>query len=319
MKKFLILQLLIFVSVFAVAQINRTTISGDRDSILKKYILHRDTMTRNTWLNIMQANRYLEQLIHYDSLLIGKEGSNTLADSLEKVYIHKLQEAKSELKNLGQVNSQLSHDLGFYRKMFYMVIVLSVVFLILIIILIVLTGRLNRSLKNKDRKVKEYYTETHKAQEEVENSRKTENQLASEINKMKKQFSDELETREAEIQNLSEEKLMLENQIVEVRKAYELEANKRMELETTTENSAAEANEELVNELSERLEQVQTDYNVLKDNSEKLQQELHETETLKEEIKSLKHELEKQADARELAEQRFSELIEKIKNISNDF
>lgn len=319
MKKFLILHLLLLISVFADAQATRITISANRDSVLNEYIRHRDTMTRNTWLNIMQTNRYLEQLIHYDSLLIGNKGSDAKVDSLEKVYIHKLQEAQSELKNLGEVNSRLSHDLSFYRKMFYMGMILSVVFIILIIILIILTGRLNKSLKNKDRKVKEYYTETHKAQEEVENSRKTENQLASEINKLKKQYSDELETREAEIQNLSEEKLMLENQIVEVKKAYELEANKRLEIETASQNPAAEANEELVNELSERLEQVQTDYDTLKDNSEKLQQELLQTESLKEEIKSLKDELEKQTDARKSAEKHFSELIEKIKNISNDF
>jgi hypothetical protein len=71
----------------------------------------------------------------------------------------------------------------------------------------------------------------HAAKIQIENSRKTENQMASEINRLKKLIGQSDAVSLVDFQALQDEKLMLENQILEIKKAFELESQKRMEAE----------------------------------------------------------------------------------------
>ena len=133
------------------AQIITPELRAERDSIISKYVRHTDTITRNTWLNIMQSNKYMQQIIHYDSMIIQASAKQKDGDSLTNALLLQLQEMKDKLTIQKQQKEQMESDLDFYHQMYYMALVLSALFLVIIIILILLTGRLNRTLKEKDK------------------------------------------------------------------------------------------------------------------------------------------------------------------------
>jgi len=316
MKKYLILNIILVFTLPGMAQIITPELHAERDSIISKYVRHTDTITRNTWLNIMKSNKYMQQIIHYDSMIIQASAEQKDEDSLTNTLLLQLQEMKDKLMIQKQQKEQMESDLDFYHKMYYMALVLSALFLVIIIILILLTGRLNRTLKEKNKNIKEYYTGLSGARKEIEASRKTENQLASEINKLKKQLDGGEDDQKPALEKMSEEKLMLENQIVEVKKAYEMEASKRMELEAQLKEEQQNDDSELIERLTEQLENVQNEYDVLKAENEKAQQELASTGSKDDEMKTLKqnlHLIEKELAS---AEKKFDELEGKIRKIS---
>lgn len=318
MSKYLVLNILIFLATIGFAQESIVELNQVRDSIATGYIRHTDTMTRNTWLNIMQSNKYLQQILHYDSMIMKAIPETKNEDSLRNALMLKLTDAEKKLKTLEQRNLQIKSDLDFYKKMYFMALILSALFLVIIVILIVLAGRLNRSVKEKDKKVKEYYTNFYSAQNELEASRKTENQLASEINKLNKQIKDNSNENREPLEKLNEEKLMLENQILEVKKAYEMEAAKRMELEANSIHESRDEDRQLIGQLTEKLESIQDEYELLKAENEKAQQELTDKIKTDDDLLALKEELEKQKQERTALEKKFTNLAEKIKSLSSD-
>lgn len=318
MKKYLILNIILIFILPAVAQQNTRELHAARDSVISEYARHTDTITRNTWLNIMQSNKYLQMIIHYDSMIILASSDHLNEDSLSNALQLQLKGAEGKLMVLRQQKSQLNSDLEFYQRMYYMALVLSGLFLVLIIILILLTGRLNRTVKEKTKYAKEYYTGLSGARKEIEASRKTENQLASEINKLKKQLDGGENDLKPELEKLSEEKLMLENQISEVKKAYEMEANKRMELEVQLQEERQNDDSELIERLTGQLENVQNEYGLLKAENEKIQQELAGAGSKDDEIIVLKDKLQYIEQELASAEKKFDELEGKVREISGD-
>ena len=294
-------------------QIPEMPVSSQRDSVLKLFIAHRDTITKDTWISVMQSNNYLNQLIRLDSLLLIK-GDSLNVDSIRSAHAKQMNDYESLVKTIDFERVQLQQENKFYKKMFYMLLFISLLFLLLIVVLLMLTGRLNKAVKVKEQQVKTYHTKLYDANIEVEKSRTTENKLASEINKLKKQLSDGSNTIQ-EVELLQEEKLMLENQILEVKKAYEMEANRCTELEAALAQKKQVKQEESTDEDSGETHNMIAQNKRLQGELDKLLHKIDELETLN---KAHGDELKLQIGAKETAEKRLEELIRKLQNISKD-
>ncbi len=268
------------------------------DSVSAKYRGHIDTVTLNSWLNIMQSNRYLSLLHFYDSLIKVEYAATTKPDSANMILNRQLIEFQKEIKYLKSNYENEQATAGFYRKMYFMLIALALVFLVIIIALALVAGRTGKKLSEKDQLHKKQYTELHAIQVLIEKSRKTENQMASEINRLKKQLGQSESVSREDYQVLQEEKLMLENQMLEIRKAFELESQKRMEAEILNGDQKTEAELEKetheIAELRASLSLVRQDninlneqFASLKSANESLLEKLAELEQLREKYKEL--------------------------------
>ena len=192
-----------------------------------------------------------------------------------------------------------------------MLLVISGLFLTLILVLLVLTGKFNKAVKEKEQQLKSYYTDLYAAREEIEKARTTENQLASEINKLKKLMDDSPDS-----ERLKEEKLLLENQIIEVKKAYELELEKRRGME-----SSLLQNENRVDDESDQTDS--QEFQHILEKNKQLQAEMDKLLSRAEKLEVLNQELQDKTkghlSAKETAERKFNELIKRVQNISKDF
>jgi len=208
------------------------------------YLSHSDTITVNTWFNIRRSNQLLGQIVAFDDSLIEifREFMQTLPqmdsivnrpDSTENIY------------QSSATHSQLSVDEAetniLDTKYFYLVLL---IFLIVILILSVNIRLQTKKTVSKDSLLKQYHTELFNAKQEVVNLDKTHNVLASEINTLKREL-DQLSANKVLFQEAMDEKVMLENQMHEVRKVYLLEVEKRKELDMKLMDFEAERNEEM--------------------------------------------------------------------------
>lgn len=312
MKKIIIIHFLFVLGLSGLAQVNTHEMNKFRDSIMNKYITHADTVTRNTWLNIMHSNNLLEQIIHYDSMIMQASTKTDQNDSLRIALLQELQDTEGKLIILEQQKSQLDSDLDFFEKMYYMALILSALFLVIIAILLLLNSRQNKASKEKDKKVKEYYTGLYNARKEIEASRKIENQLASEINKLRKQLTHDHKDENEALEKLSQEKLMLENQIGEVKKAYEMEASKRKELEIKVQDELQDDKSETIDTLNTRIQVLQKNYEALQAENQQNKKKLEQAKKEEDEIEALKKNLSKIDKDLAAMEKRFNDLSEKL-------
>jgi hypothetical protein len=252
-----------------------------KDSLLKIYKSHVDTITVNTWLNIRKSNQYLERIVYFDSLII-KSLSNiqdvngvtndTKAETASPVFefdtLHSLKEIPA-----GRAPKKSKNQ----KENFFLIIIgISIIaFLIFYSVLI------KKRLKVKEGEFKQSYTDLYAARQEIENLEKTNTILASDINRLTKELAG-VEDSIKLLQHLQDEKALLENQILEVRKAYILEVDKRKELETRLQNLESDKNDEIA---------------LLKSDIQNLEDGLSEAESL-----------------RSMIVKEFNTLIEKIKN-----
>ncbi|MCF8366215.1 MAG: hypothetical protein K9H16_10550 [Bacteroidales bacterium] len=152
---------------------------------------------------------------------------------------------------------------------------------------------------------------------------KTQNLLASEINRIKSEFQEEIEAFGKVNRDLEDEKLMLENQIIEVKKAWESEVMKRKEFENYDKNNipseASKVNDELVEQLSARLNQRDIELQEMKMKLEKNESNDKILLQLKSRIDRLNRDLKLENEARNVAEKELVLLIEKINEISKSY
>lgn len=313
MNKGLIAFLLVFCLTAGKAQTSLENLFGQKDSVLNLYHNHTDSITINSWINVMQSNNFLEQITYIDSLII-QELSLIDQDSLIKDFNQQISTYDTLIYNRDIEISRIKHDNEFYKRMYYMLLIIGLLFLVIIVVLLFLTGRLNRLSREKERQLKSYHTDLFSAKAEIERSRKTENQMASEINKLKKHIAEHNEeTDDTEL--VREEKLLLENQIIEIRKAYEIESAKRLELENELlekdnqkEDSSDIVDQDEVKQLNVKYEQLKAEYDDV----------LLKLESLNKSETDLQETLKQQTEARVVAEKRHAELVEKLKNLSAD-
>jgi len=317
MKKIWFISLFVVVSVFCDAQVDvLENLTFRHDSIYQKYKAHRDTITLNTWLNIMQSNRYLELLLKNDSAIKNILQLAGSSDSIVNDLNSKLQKLTNENVSNFRYQKELKNQSDFYRKMYFMLMGLSLVFLTIIVALAILVGKHSKSASTKQESIKKYHTELYGAKVEINDARKIENQLASEINKLKKQLSKKNEDS-TDCQILEEEKIMLENQILEIKKAYELELQKCMDFETQiaqlTQASESIENDTISN-LTQKLENAENELSKLNHKLDQLTKEKLANITLTSDFEKLETNYNNEVTARLNIEQELQHLIDKLKN-----
>lgn len=313
MNKGLFVFLLICLFLTGQSQQNLDNLFRQKDSLLILYNHHSDSITINSWLNIMQSNKFLHQISHLDSMII-QEISGIDQDSLISDFNRRINKCDTLIYNKNNQIAQLNQDNGFYKRMYFMLLIIGLLFLVIIVVLLLLTGRLNRLTREKERQLKTYHTNLFSANEEIERSRKTENQLASEINKLKKQIAERMEDSE-DPELLKEEKLMLENQIIEIKKAYEMEYAKRMELESQLLEKDSQKDEKPECIDKEKVKRLKDQYEKLKAEHDNILLKLEQLSKAKNELQD---ELNVQTEASKVAEKRHADLVEKLKNLSDE-
>ncbi len=203
----------------------------DRDSIVSLYRQHTDTMTINTWVNIMTANKYLKAILQLDSLIVLQNIDRfPEKDSLISILQDQNHRIKTQLDNsYAQLSTLRSDQENKADIILYGLILAAAVILILVFLLIIYIQKSRKNAALHD-KLKNAQTKLYFAGEELQQLKM--NQPSKEEDR-NEQLEEEISLLKKNYESLSDEKLMLENQIIEVKKAWELEVQKRMDAELT--------------------------------------------------------------------------------------
>lgn len=204
-----------------------------RDSLVRLYHSHQDTVTINTWLNIRRSNQYLEKIIHLDSILISnlKEVSENEQESFAEAgnKVHLLQNQvdslynilENDLNNPEVANIPSDNSRFIFGGAFVVVMLFSLVYII----------SSTKKIKDRETRLKQYHSDLYAARQEIEDMEKTQITLASEVNRLKRELASFEENHQL-LQQLADDKLLLEQQIEEMRKAFIAESEKRRASET---------------------------------------------------------------------------------------
>lgn len=227
--------ILLFISncLFLSGQEPFSTLQNSRDSLLKAYFAHRDTVTVRTWVNVITSNKFLEEIRRIDSILLS--GKNP---SIEKTYqmVNDLQE---ELEQLSKENQDLQaqskikqRDTSFENTTFLFSILVAAIFLILFVILFFGYSGARRKAAIRDEESRNYLAELNDARDEIEKMQTTETDLAHKLNLLEAEYHEKFRLLFDEKSAIEDGKLLLENQLIEVKKAWDHEVMKRMETES---------------------------------------------------------------------------------------
>ncbi len=209
------------------------TIQIKRDSLLEAYFAHRDTITVRTWVNVITSNKFLEEIRRTDSLLLS--GKNA---SVDKTYqmVNDLQEEVDKLTKENQdilaQSKILKHNTSFENTTFLFSILVAAIFLILFIILFFGYTGARRKAAIRDEESRSYLAELNDARDEIEKMQTTESDLAHKLNLLEAGYQEKIKLLLNEKSAIEDGKLLLENQLIEVKKAYDHEVWKRMETES---------------------------------------------------------------------------------------
>ncbi len=233
MRKILILFVFMVCAASLAAQSSGNTLQLIHDSILKAYFVHRDTMTVRTWVNVITANKYLEEIRIIDSILLLENSK-----AIEKPYqmINDLQEEidslikHNQIQNERPISVKARSSLGNTTYLF--IILISVIFLTLFVLLFFGYSASKRKAKNRENESRNFLSKLNEANDDIEKMQQTEKDLAHKFNLMKTDFDDQIKKLLLLKSAIEDEKILLENQIIEVKKAYDHEVLRRMEMES---------------------------------------------------------------------------------------
>ena len=232
MRKFVVLLLLFTSALLLKSQSQLDSLALEREMVYKKYREHKDTMTINTWMNIFKLNKYLGQMVVLDSLIIAeKESGNSEESQKLEVTQSKLESLLNEKIDMNRRLSEAENSKHALSKNLRIVVIaggVSLLFLILFFVSFILM--LNKLKKSKPL-VQEYHTNLYNAKSEIEKLLKDQENMATDFNNREKSFDNEMRKMREGMDTLSDEKTMLENQIIEVKKAYDREVEKRLTAE----------------------------------------------------------------------------------------
>lgn len=204
-----------------------------RDSLIKAYILQRDTVTVRTWVNVITSNKYLEQIRVIDSVLLLENSKAT-----EKPYqmINELQDEidslilQNKIQNARPITLQARSSLG--KTTYLFIILISVIFVTLFVLLFFGYSAAKRKARNRDNESRNFLTKLNIANDEIEKMQQTEKDLAHKFNLMKTDYEEKFKKLMHLKSAVDDEKLLIENQITEIKKAYDHEVLMRMEIES---------------------------------------------------------------------------------------
>jgi len=294
MKKFFLLVLLFSNSISTHSLSRLDSLTMERNKVFQKYLEHKDTMTVNTWLNIFKLNKYLQQIVNYDSVIkneiiansVNNNTSLSVIQSKVENLINEKKDLNRRLSEIDSVRENSDKQLKISAFAGAIVIVLLVLFFSLYIV------TLNK-IKAKNTSVKEYHTQLYSAKAEIDQLQKDQMEMASEINIQKESLNNEVKRITEKMSLLMDEKVLLENQMIEIKKAYDREVERRIIVEDKLHSMEAP----VINSFEEKIQ------NILPDGEK----------SLVEDIQLLKIKLEHEKSIRLSIENELNKLLHKLR------
>ncbi len=183
------------------SQQDNNSLKEQRDAYYKDYKLCKDTMTVRTWINLVNLVEHLENVVKIDNTIINNidEKDDNKEPGLTKAE-KKLMEARQTLDQLIIQNNKIKDDKDSAQKRLYTVAVIAGLILIFLIIFLIM----NITLKSKYKKLENDFKYTN-----------DELLKAKDINTI-----NENDVR-SKIEKAEQEKELIENNLQEVKKAFE--------------------------------------------------------------------------------------------------
>ncbi len=287
MKNYPVLIFLIFFSYAVFPQTGAETggLTLQRDSLIDAYRQHSDTITINTWINLMTSNRYLRQILRLDSIIVESSAgevntSDSAFQSLQKNNQQLREQLKTAYSEIDRLNIRNVQRQNIIR------IVLIISGLIILVLVITTFIIIPKKLKNRPaaEKLKNLQAKLYFAEEELNRLRNADQNSNKQLEEVKKQYEEEIADLNAQKESLSDEKLLLENQIIEVKKAWEMKVQKQMEEENKTTGSGPD--QRLQKKLQRQINALEAENKKLADTAELYLKNLEEKDKQLQELKN---------------------------------
>lgn len=243
-----------------------------RDAYYKEYKQYKDTMTVRTWINMVNLVKHLENVVKIDNTII-----NNISNDDEKTGLteaeKKLMETRQTLDQLIIQNNKIKDDKDNAQKRLYTVAVIAGLAIIILIIFLIM----NITLKSKFKKLENDFKFTN-----------------DELLKVKDQETIDKNEVRSKIEKAEQEKELIENNLQEVKKAYEA-----LKLEIDTHSQTKQGiDRETYKELAEEFNVLKSEINntiiekqelekSVKEANMKYAQELESRKQLENELKAL--------------------------------
>jgi len=254
------------------SQQNNNSLVDKRDSFYQEYKHYKDTMTVRTWINMVNLVKHLENIVIIDDSILSNIGVEEEENSLTKAE-QKLMETRQTLDQLIIQNNKIKDDKDNAQKRLFSVAVVAGLLLIALIIIIVASI----SLRSKYKKLENYFKNTNDELLKIKDAKIFEN------NEVK-----------SKIEIVEQEKELIENNLQEVKKAFEtmklendLYSKSTQGIDRETYKELAEEFNVLKSEINNILVEKQDLEKSVKEANLKYNQELEYRKQIENELKSI--------------------------------
>lgn len=198
-----------FISLFVILSCNifAQGLMNQRDQAFKEYRTFKDTMSIRTWINMVELSNRLEKVVLLDNSLLDSVLIGRPSDANLEARIQELSKIREQLIADNARLNQLNIDRTKQSKLYYSLFIVSIVLLVIILSLFVYQFNKFRSIKNN--------TDTN-----------SENTL-----KLKHFYNKEITKLKSELVNIQDEKVLIENNALQIRKSFETLKVEKSDLE----------------------------------------------------------------------------------------
>ena len=272
---FTLVGIICFSSLFS--QQKNNSLVDKRDSFYQEYKQYKDTMTARTWINMVNLVKHLENIVIIDDSILSNIGVEEEESSLTKAE-QKLMETRQTLDQLIIQNNKIKDDKDNAQKRLFSVAVVAGLLLIALIIIIIASI----SLRSKYKKLENYFKDTN-----------------DELLKIKDEKIFENNEVKSKIEIVEQEKELIENNLQEVKKAFET-----MKLENDLYSKSTQGiDRETYKELAE-------EFNVLKSEINNI---LVEKQDLEKSVKEVNLKYNQELEYRKQIENELKSILERFK------
>ena len=219
-----------FISLFVILSNNifAQGLMNQRNQAFKEYRAFKDTMSIRTWINMVELSDRLEKVVLLDNSLIDSILIGSPSDANMEARIQELSKIREQLITDNSRLNQLNSDRTKQSKLYYSLFIISIVLLVIILSLFVYQFNKFRSIKNN--------TDAN-----------SENTL-----KLKHFYNKEITKLKSELVNIQDEKVLIENNALKIRKSFEILKVEKGDLEKkVTDAQETENLEEIRNTMEE--------------------------------------------------------------------
>lgn len=295
MRKQLLHILLIGLFVIVSGNLFAQGMLNQRNQAYLEYRAFKDTMSIRTWSNMVELSKRLEKVVLIDNALIDSVLIGTPANANLELRISELGKIREQLIKDNTRLNQSNFEQTKQYKLFYTLFVVSVALLIIVLAIFVYQFNKSRSIK----KSKDIHGE--------------------DISKLKHFYDKEITKLKKELINIQDEKELIDNSSIQIRKSYDVLKDAKADLEEekkTLEHKLEEAKEsEDLDEIRSSMQEMSLE--VAKIMEEKRDLELH--------LGKVNHELKNQQEINKeieaslgKANQELSDQIELNKEVESD-